>query len=328
MGNLSNILWVAKYAPKTLDETILNKEIKKKLKSIIETKEIPNLGFFGPQGTGKTTTAKALLNDLGVQKEDILFINASDVNSVESVRNRIKPFAESMSTNEELPLRFVLLDEADHLSPQAQAALRSLIEAVYPTARFILTANYPKKIIPALHSRLQVFTLSNPPMKKVLNRIIDILEKEEVIVPEEYEDDLIKLVENYYKDIRKLIQLIQQNIVIIDGEKVFKPVVNESEQNEVFSEYIKLFRNEDVKGLRELIYKEFTDSDITEFWTLMTTELLENHDIYENVGAGLDNIILYLNEGQKNHEFVANKHLNLLAFTISALLAGAEGLEE
>jgi len=328
MANLSNTLWVVKYAPKTIDETILDKEIKKKLKTIVKTKEIPNLGFFGPQGTGKTTTAKALLNDLGVNEEDILFINASDVNSVESVRNRIKPFAESMSSNEELPLRFVLLDEADHLSPQAQAALRSLIEAVYPTARFILTANYPKKIIPALHSRLQVFVLSNPPMKKVLNRIVDIIESEEVIVPEEYEEDLIKLVENYYKDIRKLIQLLQQNTVDVNGEKVFKPVAKENNQNEIFSEYVKLFRKEDVKSLRELIYKEFTDNDIIEFWTLMTNELLENHDKYENVGAGLDNIILYLNEGQKNHEFVANKHLNLLAFTISALLAGAEGLED
>ena len=100
----------------------------------------------GPAGTGKTSSMRALLNQLNVDSGDIMFVNASDINSVDAVRNIIKPFAMSMSINEELPIRFVFLDEADHLSPQAQAALRNLIEASYGSARFILTANYPKKI--------------------------------------------------------------------------------------------------------------------------------------------------------------------------------------
>ena len=292
--------------------------MKEKMLEYIKTKEIPNIGAFGPAGTGKTSSMRALLNQLNVDSGDIMFVNASDINSVDAVRNIIKPFAMSMSINEELPIRFVFLDEADHLSPQAQAALRNLIEASYGSARFILTANYPKKIIPALHSRLQTFTLEKPDIESIAERVLAILDTEEVEI--ESEEDLLNLIKNNSSDIRKLIQLLQQNTIDVNGKKILKVRIKENEGGEVFQEYIKLFKKNDAKALRNLVYTKFTDSDTAEFWTLMIDEIIKNSEAYETVGGGIDNTIYYLNEGQKNHELVANKQLNVLGFTLSALI--------
>lgn len=318
MSNLKDQLWVAKYAPNDFSETIMPDSMKEKMLEYIKTKEIPNIGAFGPAGTGKTSSMRALLNQLNVDSGDIMFVNASDINSVDAVRNIIKPFAMSMSINEELPIRFVFLDEADHLSPQAQAALRNLIEASYGSARFILTANYPKKIIPALHSRLQTFTLEKPDIESIAERVLAILDNEEVEI--ESEEDLLNLIKNNSSDIRKLIQLLQQNTIDVNGKKILKVRIKENEGGEVFQEYIKLFKKNDAKALRNLVYTKFTDSDTAEFWTLMIDEIIKNSEAYETVGGGIDNTIYYLNEGQKNHELVANKQLNVLGFTLSALI--------
>ena len=318
MSNLKDQLWVAKYAPNDFSETIMPESMKEKMLEYIKTKEIPNIGAFGPAGTGKTSSMRALLNQLKVDSGDIMFVNASDINSVDAVRNIIKPFAMSMSINEELPIRFIFLDEADHLSPQAQAALRNLIEASYGSARFILTANYPKKIIPALHSRLQTFTLEKPDIESIAERVLAILDTEEVEI--ESEEDLLNLIKNNSSDIRKLIQLLQQNTIAVNGKKILKVRIKENEGGEVFQEYIKLFKKNDAKALRNLVYTKFTDSDTAEFWTLMIDEIIKNSEAYETVGGGIDNTIYYLNEGQKNHELVANKQLNVLGFTLSALI--------
>jgi len=320
MSNLKDRLWVAKYAPKTLDETIMTDTIKAKMEDIVRTRDIPNLLFAGPAGTGKTTTGKVLLDALGVDSGDIMFVNASDINSVDAVRNMIKPFAMSMSINRDLPIRFIFLDEADHLSPQAQAALRNLIESSYNSARFILTANYPKKIIPALHSRLQGFTLEKPDINAIAERVLTILDAEEVEIANE--DDLLDLIKNNSTDIRKLIQLLQQNTVEDEnGHKVLKVSINDDAGSAVFTEYIKLFKKGDAKALRNLVYSKFSDTDTAEFWTLMIEELITNPDDYENVGSGLDNTIYHLNEGQKTHEVVANKVLNVIGFTLAALIS-------
>ncbi len=321
MSNLKDKLWIAKYAPKNLEETIMSDEIKTKMEEMVRTSDIPNLGFFGSAGTGKTTTGKVLLDVLDVDPGDIMFVNASDVNSVDAVRNMIKPFAMSMSINADLPIRFVFLDEADHLSPQAQAALRNLIEASYGSARFILTANYPKKIIPALHSRLQTFTLTKPDINAIAERVIAILDAEEVEI--ENEDELIGLIQDNSTDIRKLIQLCQQNTVEDeDGNKVIKIQIKEQNGGDTFKKYVKLYKKGDAKALRQLIYQDFTDTDTNEFWSLMLEEIIKNSDDFEEVGDGIDNIIYYLNEGQKTHEVVANKVLNVIGFTLATLVAG------
>jgi DNA polymerase III delta prime subunit len=320
MSNLKDKIWVAKYAPEKLSETIMTDEIKIKMIDFVKTADIPNILFAGPPGTGKTSTGKVLLRELNVDSGDIMFVNASDINSIDAVRQIIKPFAMSMSINQELPIRFVFLDEADHLSPQAQAALRNLIESSYDSARFILTANYPKKIIPALHSRLQTFTLEKPELEPILERVLAILDGEQVEV--ESEDDLVDLIRNNSSDIRKLIQLLQQNTVVNGDDKILRVRIKENEGGEVFQEYIKLFKKADAKALRTMIFQKFTDSDAAEFWTLMIEDLIKNSEKYETVGAGLDNTIYHLNEGQKHHEIVANKQLNVIGFTLTALDIG------
>jgi len=321
MSNLKDKLWIAKYAPTNLAETIMSDEIKTKMEEMVRTKDIPNLGFFGSAGTGKTTTGKVLLDVLDVDPGDIMFVNASDVNSVDAVRNMIKPFAMSMSINQELPIRFVFLDEADHLSPQAQAALRNLIEASYGSARFILTANYPKKIIPALHSRLQTFTLAKPDINSIAERIVSILDAEQVAI--DNEDELIGLIQDNSTDIRKLIQLCQQNTVEDeDGNKVIKIQIKENAGGDTFKKYVKLYKKGDAKALRNLVYGDFTDTDCNEFWSLMLDAIIAEPEAFEEIGDGLDNIIYYLNEGQKTSEFVANKVLNIIGFTVATIVAG------
>ena len=130
----------------------------------------------------------------------------------------------------------------------------------------------------------------------------------------------MNLIKNNSSDIRKLIQLLQQNTIDVNGKKILKVRIKENEGGEVFQEYIKLFKKNDAKALRNLVYTKFTDSDTAEFWTLMIDEIIKNSEAYETVGGGIDNTIYYLNEGQKNHELVANKQLNVLGFTLSALI--------
>jgi len=316
--SLKDRLWVAKYAPTTFKETLMPKYIKDKMLDYIETKDIPNLLFAGPAGTGKTTSGKVLLEALKVEDEDLLFINASDINSVDDVRNIIRPFAMSMSSNEDLPVKFIFLDEADHLSGAAQAALRNLIEASYDSARFILTANYPKKIIPALHSRVQSFTLEKPNINGIAERVLTILDNEHVVV--ENEDDLLMLIKNNSTDIRKLIQLLQQNTTISNGKNVLRVNVKSDEGTVVFNDYLTLFKKGDAKALRNLVYSKFTDTDTNDFWTLLLDDLIKNSEKYEELGSGIDNIIYQLNEGQRTHEMVSNKVLNVIGFTLAALI--------
>lgn len=206
----------------------------------------------------------------------------------------------------------------DHLSPQAQAALRNLIEATYNSARFILTANYPKKIIPALHSRLQTFTLEKPDIESMAERCFAILDAEEVEI--ESEDDLIELIKNNRTDVRKLIQLLQQNTMIDGDKKILKVSIKANEGSPVFEEYIKSFKKGDPKACRKIVYSKFTDTDCGEFWTLMLDEIIKDSETFESIGSGLDNTIYHLNEGQKSHEMVANKLLNIIGFTLAALV--------
>ena len=151
MNNTENTLWVEKYRPDTLEGYVGNEHILQKVKIYIENEDVPHLLLYGQAGTGKTTLAKIITNQIDC---DVMYINASDENSVDAVRDKIRGFASSMGFRK---WKVVILDESDYLTPNAQAALRNLMETFSKTTRFILTCNYVEKVIDPIQSRCQTF---------------------------------------------------------------------------------------------------------------------------------------------------------------------------
>jgi len=199
-------LWVEKYRPQTLEEYVGNETIKDKIADYLKQGSIQNLLFHGVAGTGKTTLAKLIAKNLNC---DLLYINASDERGIDTIREKIIPFASSMSFND---VKIVILDEADYITPTAQATLRNTIESCSATTRFILTCNYLERIISPLQSRCQTFEITPPSKREVWQKCKTILNDECVSSsPEEVEP----IVNAHYPDIRKTINTLQGSV--IDG---------------------------------------------------------------------------------------------------------------
>ena len=197
-------LWVEKYRPTTLEEYVGNETIKNKIADYLKQGSIQNLLFHGVAGTGKTTLAKLIVKHLNC---DVLYINASDERGIDTIREKIIPFASSMSFND---IKIVILDEADYITPQAQATLRNTIESCSKTTRFILTCNYLERIISPLQSRCQTFEITPPSKGDVWNKCEGILHNENV----EFETTKIKAaIDTHYPDIRKIINTLQGSVV-------------------------------------------------------------------------------------------------------------------
>ena len=202
-------IWVEKYRPHKLDDLILDDKSLRVVKQFED--EIPNLLFVGSPGTGKTTLARIIVNDiLGC---NFLYINASDESGIDVIRHNITNFAQTKSFDG--GIKVVILDEADGLTPQAQAALRNTMETYAKYCRFVLTANYKHKIIPALQSRCQSLDIK-PVVDQAAKRCFNILRLENVKVSEEQKKKFVILVKKHFPDIRKTINEIQKSIV--DGE--------------------------------------------------------------------------------------------------------------
>lgn len=198
--NTEHSIWTERYRPDTLDGYIGNDVVRAKIEHYIATQDIPHLLFYGTAGTGKTTAAKILVNNIDC---DCMFINASDERGIDTVRDKIKGFASTVGFK---PLKIVVLDEADFLGREAQPALRNMMEAYSETTRFILTANYVEKIIDPLVSRTQVYKLIPPSKKDVAKKLADILKAESV----EYDTKTIaQIVNAYFPDIRKILNTAQ-----------------------------------------------------------------------------------------------------------------------
>ena len=199
-------LWVEKYRPQTLEEYVGNETIKNKIADYLKQGSIQNLLFHGVAGTGKTTLAKLIAKNLNC---DLLYINASDERGIDTIRDKIIPFASSMSFND---VKIVILDEADYITPQAQATLRNTIEACSTTTRFIFTCNYLERIISPLQSRCQTFEITPPSKQEVNNKCKSILSTEDI----SYENnDVLTVIDTHYPDIRKIINTLQGSV--IDG---------------------------------------------------------------------------------------------------------------
>lgn len=204
-------LWVEAYRPQTLEEYVFHDDQQAMVvQRMINDQSIPHLLLSGVQGSGKTTLAKILVRLLHIEETDVLVVNASDENSVEIMRDKIKSFVTTFAMG---TFKVINLEEADYLSPNAQAVLRQLMEEYSDTTRFILTCNYENKIIPAIKSRCQQFRFSKPDRDKVTEFVANILVLEKIKFGLEQLDGYVAV---GYPDIRKIINLLQQNS--IDGK--------------------------------------------------------------------------------------------------------------
>ena len=197
-------LWVEKYRPQTLEGYVGNEVIKNKVSDYLNQGSIQNLLLHGVAGTGKTTLAKLIANNLNC---DLLYINASDERGIDTIREKIIPFASSLGFGN---VKIVILDEADYITPQAQATLRNTMESFSGNTRFILTCNYLERIISPLQSRCQTLEIKPPSKQDVAWRCVDICKEEKVDI----DNIALKTIVNaYYPDIRKIINTIQGSVV-------------------------------------------------------------------------------------------------------------------
>lgn len=201
-----NNLFVEKYRPQTLSDLVLSDSNRKYFDSI--TDEIPNLLFVGTPGIGKTTLARILVND--ILECQYLYINASDENGIDTIRSKVVGFAQTKSLDGKV--KVVILDEADGITIDGQRALRNTMEEYSSGTRFILTANYKHKIIPAIQSRTQFFDL-NPPFDTVLKLIVGIIKQEGIKITEDQKSNFVNVVKQNYPDIRKIINSVQKATV-------------------------------------------------------------------------------------------------------------------
>jgi len=195
-------IWVEKYRPTKLDDVVLSKDTRGYFDNIKQTGNLPNLLLVGSPGVGKTTLAKVIIGD--ILNSQYLYINASDENGIDTIRTKVLNFAQTQSIFG--TTKVIILDECDGLSLDAQKALRNSIEEYHDIARFVLTANYQHKIIPALQSRCHVFQLT-PPKQEYVKRVLQIVEKEELNIEQSY---LSELISKSYPDLRKCINSIQK----------------------------------------------------------------------------------------------------------------------
>jgi len=303
MEEIKNTLWVEKYRPSTLDSYIGNQHLRSKVKVYIESGDLPHLLLYGRAGTGKTTLAKLLVNNIEC---DYLYINASDENSVDVVRDKVKNFASTLGFKE---MKVIILDECDYITPNAQAALRNLMETFSKNCRFILTCNYVERIIDPIQSRCQSFQIIPPDRKEVAVHLNTILTKEGVKSDIE---DIVTIVNGGFPDLRRVINAAQRQVV--NGELVIDEGM--SIQNDYKNQVLEILKTQDKKNCFKNIRQLLADSKVTDFSDLF--RLL--FDTVDDWGRGhVAECILVLAQYQQSDAVVVDKEINIMAMFVEII---------
>ena len=297
---MSHSLWVEKYRPTDLSTYVGNEHLKEKVKVYLESEDVPHLLLYGKAGTGKTTLAKIITSNIDC---DYMYINASDENKVDDVRNKIKTFASSVGFKS---LKVIILDECDYLTPNAQAALRNLMETFSRHCRFILTCNYVERIIDPIQSRCQSYKVVPPSKKEVAQQMVNILTQENCTFEL---DDIALIVNAGYPDIRRVINSAQRQI--IDGK--LKIDTSSVIQNNYKLQLLEMLSNgSKLNDIRKLI-ADNSISDYSELFRLL-------YDEVDNYGNGKQaECIMNIAEAQYQDVHVVDKEINFMSLIIRLL---------
>lgn len=300
MNNVDHFLWVEKYRPKTVQDTILPTDLKTMFQQFVDTGSVPNLLLCGGPGCGKTTVARAILEELGY---NYIIINGSLNANIDLLRNDIKEFASAVSFNNKR--KFVILDEADYLNHHIQPALRNFIEEFSKTCGFIFTCNFKNKIMEPLHSRCSVVEFkfhkkgAAEVAKQIFLRVLEILDKENIKYDKKV---IVELIKKYYPDFRRIINELQKYSVggVIDSG------ILATFSDQSLKQLIEFLKNRDFSSCRKWV----ADNDIDE--AELYRKLYDTANEYCSIES-VPHLVLIIAKYQYQSAFAADKQINLLA---------------